>query len=173
MQFTTCWSWKRYKKHIQFTFLNPQLSTLKLSYNFSHCTGRYWGLKFREVTHCQEMLLESGDLIPVRPEAVEIPWTRRKAQILNFLLRGPVSFKVRSDCSSPKAWRELIYFRPKCMIQMLGTLPPYQLTSIRTDGQWRISILNLARGQVLFWVTLAFKRHCKKNPNEWLNLFHT
>jgi len=41
------------------------------------------------------MLLESGDLIPVRPEAVEIPWTRRKAQILNFLLRGPVSFKTQ------------------------------------------------------------------------------
>lgn len=40
------------------------------------------------------MLLESGDLIPVRPEAVDIPWTRRKTQILNFLHRGQVDFKT-------------------------------------------------------------------------------
>ena len=38
------------------------------------------------------MLIESGDLIPVIPEAVEIPWTKRKSEVLNFLHRGWVTF---------------------------------------------------------------------------------
>lgn len=40
------------------------------------------------------MLITPGDLIPVQPEATIIPWTRRKSQILNFLHRGPVTFKT-------------------------------------------------------------------------------
>ncbi len=40
------------------------------------------------------MLLESGDLIPVKRAAVDIPWTRRKSQIQNYLHRGPVEFTV-------------------------------------------------------------------------------
>jgi len=40
------------------------------------------------------MLLESGNLIPVKNEAVEIPWTKRKAEIKNFLHRGPVTFQT-------------------------------------------------------------------------------
>ena len=40
------------------------------------------------------MLLESGDLIPVKRAAVDIPWTRRKSMVLNFLHRGPVEFTV-------------------------------------------------------------------------------
>jgi len=40
------------------------------------------------------MLLESGNLIPVKDEAVEIPWTKRKAEIINFLHRGPVTFRT-------------------------------------------------------------------------------
>lgn len=40
------------------------------------------------------MLLESGNLIPVKNEAVEIPWTKRKAEIINFLHRGPVTFRT-------------------------------------------------------------------------------
>jgi len=38
------------------------------------------------------MLERSGDLIPVKPDAVHIPWTKRKSLVLNFLHRGPVSF---------------------------------------------------------------------------------
>ena len=41
------------------------------------------------------MLERSGDLIPVKPEAVYIPWTRRKAQVLSLLHRGKVDFLVR------------------------------------------------------------------------------
>ena len=41
-----------------------------------------------------KMLLESGDLIPVKRAAVDIPWTRRKSQVQNFLHRGPVEFTV-------------------------------------------------------------------------------
>jgi len=41
-----------------------------------------------------KMLLESGDLIPVKRAAVDIPWTRRKSQIQNYLHRGPVEFTV-------------------------------------------------------------------------------
>jgi len=40
------------------------------------------------------MLTTSGDLIPVQPSAITIPWTRRKSQILNFLHRGPVTFST-------------------------------------------------------------------------------
>ena len=40
------------------------------------------------------MLINPGDLIPVRAEAIHIPWTKRKSTILNFLHRGPVTFKV-------------------------------------------------------------------------------
>jgi len=40
------------------------------------------------------MLVESGDLIPVLPDAVEIPWTKRKNHIFKFLHRGPVTFKT-------------------------------------------------------------------------------
>jgi len=40
------------------------------------------------------MLITPGDLIPVLPAATAIPWTRRKSQILNFLHRGPVTFRT-------------------------------------------------------------------------------
>ena len=40
------------------------------------------------------MLLESGDLIPVLSRAVEIPWTKRKNQIMNVLHRGEVTFQT-------------------------------------------------------------------------------
>jgi len=40
------------------------------------------------------MLLESGDLIPVLSHAVEIPWTKRKNQIMGFLYRGRVTFQT-------------------------------------------------------------------------------
>jgi len=40
------------------------------------------------------MLIESGDLIPVKKDAVDIPWTKRKTQIINCLHKGPVSFKT-------------------------------------------------------------------------------
>merc|ERR1712126_599177 len=42
----------------------------------------------------EKMLTTSGDLIPVQPSAITIPWTRRKSQILNFLHRGPVTFST-------------------------------------------------------------------------------
>ena len=42
----------------------------------------------------REMLLESGDLFPVVPEAVDIPWTKRKNLITSFLLRGSVDFQT-------------------------------------------------------------------------------
>lgn len=42
------------------------------------------------------MLEKSGDLIPVKQEAIYIPWTKRKSQVLNFLHRGVVTFQVRS-----------------------------------------------------------------------------
>ena len=38
------------------------------------------------------MLERSGDLIPVHPEAVNIPWSKRRSLILDFLHRGPVDF---------------------------------------------------------------------------------
>jgi len=40
------------------------------------------------------MLIESGDLIPVLREAIEIPWTKRRTQILAYLFRGPVTFQT-------------------------------------------------------------------------------
>jgi len=40
------------------------------------------------------MLERPGDLIPVKATAANIPWTRRRSQILNFLHRGPVSFST-------------------------------------------------------------------------------
>jgi len=40
------------------------------------------------------MLLESGDLFPVIEEAVDIPWTKRKNLIANFLYRGSVTFQT-------------------------------------------------------------------------------
>lgn len=41
------------------------------------------------------MLEKTGDLIPVRHEAVNIPWTKRKSQVLNFIHRGTVRFEVK------------------------------------------------------------------------------
>merc|ERR1712243_90398 len=35
-----------------------------------------------------------GDLIPVNENAITIPWTKRRSQILNFLHRGPVNFNT-------------------------------------------------------------------------------
>jgi len=40
------------------------------------------------------MLIESGDLIPVARDAIEIPWTKRKLQILSYLFKGPVNFQT-------------------------------------------------------------------------------
>ena len=40
------------------------------------------------------MLIESGDLIPVKRLAIEIPWTKRKTHILGSLHYGPVDFQV-------------------------------------------------------------------------------
>lgn len=40
------------------------------------------------------MLDKTGDLIPVRSEAVNIPWTKRKSQVLNFIHRGMVKFET-------------------------------------------------------------------------------
>lgn len=40
------------------------------------------------------MLINPGDLIPVRPEAIHVPWTKRKSTILNFLHRGQVTFRT-------------------------------------------------------------------------------
>ena len=42
------------------------------------------------------MLIESGDLIPVKKSAADIPWAKRKAVIFgdNFLHRGRVDFSV-------------------------------------------------------------------------------
>jgi len=44
---------------------------------------------------CVEMLDKTGDLIPVRHEAVNIPWTKRKSQVLNFIHRGTVRFETQ------------------------------------------------------------------------------
>jgi len=41
-----------------------------------------------------KMLIESGDLIPVVRDAIEIPWTKRKMQILSYLFKGPVNFET-------------------------------------------------------------------------------
>jgi len=41
------------------------------------------------------MLEKTGDLIPVRHEAVNIPWTKRKSQVLNFIHRGTVRFETQ------------------------------------------------------------------------------
>lgn len=41
------------------------------------------------------MLDKTGDLIPVRYEAVNIPWTKRKSQVLNFIHRGTVRFETQ------------------------------------------------------------------------------
>jgi hypothetical protein len=40
------------------------------------------------------MLDRPQDLIPVVPNAVSIPWSRRRSQILNYLHRGPVTFST-------------------------------------------------------------------------------
>jgi len=40
------------------------------------------------------MLERPGDLIPVNENAITIPWTKRRSQILNFLHRGPVNFNT-------------------------------------------------------------------------------
>ena len=40
------------------------------------------------------MLERPGDLIPILPEAAQLPWTRRRSQILSFLHRGPVTFST-------------------------------------------------------------------------------
>merc|ERR1712037_887964 len=42
-----------------------------------------------------KMLDKTGDLIPVRYEAVNIPWTKRKSQVLNFIHRGTVRFETQ------------------------------------------------------------------------------
>jgi len=41
-----------------------------------------------------EMLEKPGDLIPVNVEATMVPWTKRRAQILDYLHRGPVTFNT-------------------------------------------------------------------------------
>ena len=48
------------------------------------------------------MLVESGDLIPVKRAAADIPWTKRKAVIFsqNLVHRGPVDFSVICLCVS-------------------------------------------------------------------------
>ncbi|XP_040578305.1 uncharacterized protein [Lepeophtheirus salmonis] len=40
------------------------------------------------------MLVHPGDLIPVQEDAIQIPWTRRKSQILSYLHRGSVTFET-------------------------------------------------------------------------------
>nr|AQS22632.1 hypothetical protein [Pseudodiaptomus poplesia] len=40
------------------------------------------------------MLVSPGDLIPVTSDATQIPWTRRKSQILNYLRRGAIDFST-------------------------------------------------------------------------------
>ena len=50
------------------------------------------------------MLIESGDLIPVRRDAIEVPWTKRKAQIMAFLFKGPVNFQVSPKVSILSEW---------------------------------------------------------------------
>lgn len=79
------------------------------------------------------MLLESGDLIPVLPEAVDIPWTRRKAQIMNFLHRGAVNF------------RTLVYD------SNVGDIAP--LSTYFNPGKWTVMDLNQKFGQVADSVT--------------------
>jgi hypothetical protein len=60
------------------------------------------------------MLIESGDLIPVRREAVDIPWTKRKTQILQCLHKGPVSFRTYVyDTNVGDIAQLSTYFNPK------------------------------------------------------------
>ncbi len=59
------------------------------------------------------MLERSGDLIPVKDAAVNIPWTKRKNQILDFLLRGPVDFDTFVyDTNVGDVSRLSTYFNP-------------------------------------------------------------
>ena len=59
------------------------------------------------------MLLESGDLIPVKKAAADIPWTKRKAQFLNFLHRGPVDFSTYVyDTNVGDIAQLSVYFNP-------------------------------------------------------------
>merc|ERR1712066_102767 len=52
-------------------------------------------LQFTQVQwFLDKMLDKTGDLIPVRSEAVNIPWTKRKSQVLNFIHRGMVKFET-------------------------------------------------------------------------------
>ena len=121
------------------------------------------------------MLIESGDLIPVRRDAIEVPWTKRKAQIMAFLFKGPVNFQVSPNVSILSEWTYvrkralasallcfsasgffyplfklyffIIFYRPTYTTQMLATLPRCRLTSIHRNGQKRIWMTGLQRRQ--------------------------
>ena len=82
------------------------------------------------------MLLESGDLFPVIEEAVDIPWTKRKNLIANFLYRGSVTFQTlgMSISKADLGIKFLNIFFSKSMIAMLGTLLLCQCTSILENG---------------------------------------
>ena len=74
------------------------------------------------------MLLESGDLIPVLAEAVDIPWTKRKNQIMGFLHRGTVTFHT------------LVYD------SNVGDISP--LSTYFNPRKWTVEDLNEKFGQV-------------------------
>lgn len=60
------------------------------------------------------MLEKSGDLIPVKYEAVYIPWTKRKSQVLNFLHRGLVNFQTHVyDTNVGDISPLCVYFNPE------------------------------------------------------------
>jgi len=60
------------------------------------------------------MLIESGDLIPVRRDAIEVPWTKRKAQIMAFLFKGPVNFQTHVyDTNVGDIAQVSTYFNPQ------------------------------------------------------------
>lgn len=74
------------------------------------------------------MLLESGDLIPVLSHAVEIPWTKRKNQIMAFLYRGKVTFQTMVYDSN------------------VGDISP--LSTYFNPRKWTVEDLNQRFGQV-------------------------
>jgi hypothetical protein len=74
------------------------------------------------------MLLESGDLIPVLSRAVEIPWTKRKNQIMNVLHRGEVTFQTMVYDSN------------------VGDISP--LSTYFNPRKWTVDDLNKRFGQV-------------------------
>ena len=75
-----------------------------------------------------KMLLESGDLIPVLSHAVEIPWTKRKNQIMAFLYRGRVTFQTMVYDSN------------------VGDISP--LSTYFNPRKWTVEDLNQRFGQV-------------------------